>query len=299
MIPTQSQTMRRGHTSRTDALVFTLLLAMMTMVTGPGIVQAQSVGLHPSPRGAPAEASAPGPLTLATPAAPPTTGTPAATPSSGADTNCSVVLGIGAATDACLAYVNAVPESDPVSFIPTSTDNASAEGLGTGEFADFTAAPSTNEFTVQVVADGAPDDVVAEQSFPIEAGIAYVVVLEQRYDESGASLVAVPLNLAPVGEDSSRVAFHHAVTDAAGLSVSGLGAPADPAILPGETTDPVDVAAGTYEVSIGPANDPEQVLATLGVELEPDLSYLVIVGGTTGDDTVTVIYAAAPVAARP
>ena len=234
----------------------------------------------------------------ATPAATPVApapATPAETPARDANAACSIVLGIGDTSSACVAWVNAVPDSDPVSF-SADQGGSLAEGLAYGDFADFTAVPSTDVLSVQATLDGESDDIVAEASVPLDASVAYVIVLEQRYDGEGSALVAVPLDLGALGNGTARLAFHHAVTDAAGLSVSGLDPPSDAAIAPGETTRPIDVAAGQYAATVTPANDAETTLATLDLELEPDLSYLVIVAGTTGDDSVTVIYAAAPVA---
>ena len=240
----------------------------------------------------------------ATPTADPPAATPVETPISGTptprtDAPCSSVLGVGTETDACVAFVNAVPASDPISFVVADADDSGADGLESGDFADFVAVPAATRRAIQSVDDGSPDDVLAEMDVPLDAGTAYVIVLEQRYDETGPSLTAVPLDLAPVAGGTSRLVFHHAVTDAAGLTVVGLDVPSDSVILPGETTNPIQINAGEYAVQLTPANDQSEVLATLDLELESDLSYLVIMGGSTGDETVTVIYAAAPVATQP
>lgn len=288
---------RHRLSHRSIGLGVTVMVALMIAFVAPGSGYAQldtpisvatMVGAQSTPAAASTDIG-----TIGTPAA----ATPS--PSLARSVDCSTVLAIGAATDACVAFVNAVPSSGPVSFTVDGVSNPGAEGVDSGDFADFSAVPTAADLNIQAVVGDAPDEVLAEEIMTLDAGVAYVVVLEQRYDQDGATLVAIPLDLSPPGDGASRVAFHHAVTDAAGLSVIGLDAPSDESILPGETTDPIDVQAGDYELSISPANDQEQVLAGLPLQLESDLSYLVIIGGTTGDQTVTVIYAAAPVADQP
>lgn len=231
-----------------------------------------------------------------TPATPSFRGTPVSTPAVGADEHCSAVLGVGDPADACVAFVNAVPGSSPVDYTIAGTVDALAPDVAAGEFADFVAVPGETDLEISVTPGDASDVVLAADTVRLAAGTASVIVLEQQYDQAGPTLLAVPLNLAPLSTGQARVVFHHAVTDAADLSVLGLGTPSDAPILPGETTDPLDVDAGRAAITVVPANDTQQELATLDLSLEPDLSYLVILGGTTGDQSVTVIYAAAPVA---
>ncbi len=270
----------RQHTTGRAGLVLALIALLITPIFVHGVLNAD-----------PAHASQ---QTAATPA-----GTPIATPGSDADTRCSVVLGIGDEGDACVAIVNAVLLGDAVDFTVPDAADTTATGVGAGEYVDFVAVPAGDESAVEVTDTAAPDVVIADAALDLAPDIAYVIVLEQVYDESTPTLTAVPFDLAPLGTDEARVAFHHAVSDADQLSVLGLDAPSDEGILPGETTDPIDLTGGDYEIDVVPGNAPDQTLATLNVQLEADISYLVIMGGSTGDQTVTVIYAAAPVATRP
>ncbi len=232
----------------------------------------------------------------ASPVATPADMTPIATPRDSADTRCSVVLGTGDDGDACIAFVQAIPALDAVDL--SLGDAAPATGITFGDYVDFIAVASDDDVPVQITDSAAPDLLIADASLDLQPDLAYVVVLEQAYDGDGPTLTAVPIDLAPLGADESRLAFHHAVTDAAQLAVLGLAPPSDEAISPAETTDPITIEAGAFAVEVVPANEPDDVLATLDLQVEPGLSYLVIVAGTTGDQTVQVIYSAAPVAAE-
>ncbi len=225
-------------------------------------------------------------------------GTPIATPGSDADTPCSVILGIGDEGDACAAFVNAVLVGDAVDFSVSDAPDATAIGVEAGEYVDFVSVPA-GDSTFDVTDTAGTEVVITEAALDLDADVAYVIVLEQGYDESRPALTAVPLDLAPLSADRARIAVHHAVSDADQLSFLGLDAPSGAAIPPGETTDPIDLASGEYGIDVVPGNAPDQILVTLDVQLEAELSYLLIIGGSTGDQTVTVIYAAAPVATRP
>lgn len=225
-------------------------------------------------------------------------GTPITTPGSDIDTRCSVVLGIGDDGDACVAFVNALLPGGAVDFTVADSSRSTATGVGAGEYVDFVPVPADGGSAFEVRDTATPEVVIAEAALELDPDIAYVVVLQQAYDESTPNLIAVPVDLAPLGTDEARIAFHHAVSDADQLSVLGLDGPSDEGILPGETTGSIDLAGGDYGIDIVPGNAPDQILATLDVQLEADLSYVVIIGGSTGDQTLTVIYAAAPVATR-
>lgn len=232
----------------------------------------------------------------ASPATMQSSATPIATPPSTTATRCSVVLGIGASGDACVAFVQAVPGLDAVDLTLGEGDDATETDIAFGDYVDFAAVSSGDEMSVQVNDSASPDLHIAEASLNLQPDVAYAVVLEQAYDGDGPVLTAVPIDLAPLGPDESRLMFHHAVTDAAQLSVLGLPAPSDQQIAPGETTSPITVEAGPFSVDVVPGDEPDDVLASLDVQLEASLSYIVIVAGTTGDQTVQVVYAAAPVA---
>ena len=227
------------------------------------------------------------------------TGTPIATPGNDADTRCSVILGIGEAGDACVAFVNALLVGDAVDFSVSDAPDASAIAVGAGEYVDFVSVPASDDSTIDVTDTAASEVVITEAALDLAPDTAYVIVLGQVFDESTPALTAVPIDLAPLDADATRIAFHHAVSDADQLSVLGLDAPSGAAILPGETTDPIDLASGDYGIDVVPGNAPDQILATVDIQLESELSYLVIIGGSTGDQTVTGIYAAAPVATGP
>ena len=266
----------RGPRWRSLVAVLTLVIALATMC------QVATTG----PTGAVS------PVRQATPSGSPPAGTPAASPAPSTTAPCSVVLGIGTATDACVAFVNAVPAGDPVSLATSEGPAVLVEALETGEFADFIAVPGDTDIILEATAG---DTVLGNVTVRLAAGTAAVIVLEERYDTAGLVFRTVPVDLAPLPAGQARLVFHHAVTDAAELAVLGLDAPSDGAILPGETTGPITVDAGPSTVTVVPANARDQVLANLDLVLEADLSYVVIIGGTTGDQTVVAIYAAAPV----
>ena len=232
----------------------------------------------------------------ATPVATQTSVTPIATPQPTTNARCSVVLGIGDEGDACVAFVQAIPGLEPADLTLGDGDEPNATGIVFGDYVDFIAAPTAREVQVQITGNASSGLLIADAALTLEPDVAYVVVLEQAYDGDGPALTAVPVDLAPLGPEESRVSFHHAVTDAAPLSVLGLTAPSDKEIGPGQTTDPIIVEAGSITVDVVPGNDPNDVLATLAPELEPGLSYLIVISGTTGDETVQIIYSAAPVA---
>lgn len=258
------------------------VLALATLLSVPASVS----GMVPG-RGLTSNQSA------ATPA-----GSPVALPVNGADERCTTVLAIGDDGDACVAFVNALPESDPVDVSLAGVNGSIATDVNTGDYVDFVAVPADDTSTFTAIDSSAPDLVTGEGALSLDPGIAYVVILERAFDASTPSLTAVPLDLAPLGEETARVAFHHAISDAAQISVLGLNAPSDKEIQPGETTTPIDLPAGQLQVDVVPGNAQDVSLATLDLQLEADLSYLVILGGTTGDQTVAIIYAASPVAAQ-
>ena len=225
--------------------------------------------------------------------------TPIATPQISAETRCSVVLGTGEDGDACVAFVQAIPALDPVDLTLGESDDTTATDVAFGNYVDFDVVSVDRDLSVRITDSASPDLLIVDASLDLQPDIAYVVVLEQAYDGDGPTLTAVPIDLTPLGPEESRLAFHHAVTDAAQLSVLGLESPSDEEIVPGKTTDQITVEAGSFAVEVVPGNEPTEVLATLDLQLEPGLSYLVIVGGTTGDQSVQVLYAAAPVGTAP
>lgn len=211
--------------------------------------------------------------------------TPVATPTTIAP--CSSVIGVGSAGDACVAVVNTL--AGPVALGPGASSGLTGGDIPAGAFVDFAAVPGGDLDPGDLPTTGATDLTLA-------GGRAYVLVIGQAYDQLGPSVALAPIDLSRLPEGQSRLAFHHAVTDAADLGFVPDGLPEGSALLPGETTEGIAVASGSVRFDVLPALDRSILLATLTADLEPGISYLVIVGGTTADGSLRVVYAAAPVA---
>ncbi len=273
----RGQTNRRSFGLVTLAMTLLLPVALISMLAaGPTVARLQP------------EASPIGDQAVATPV-----GTPGN--ESTADVRCTEVFGTGDEGDACVAFVHAVPTLEPVDFTLEGGDEAAASDVAFGNFVDFIAV-STNDVTVEISDTASPDLLITESSLELQPDRAYALVLEQAYNQDAPTVTAVPIDLAPLGPEASRLVFHHSVSDADELSVLGLAPPFDARIAPGATTDPITVDAGASSIDVVPGNERDDVLATLTVQLEPGISYLVIIGGTTSDTPLAVIYAAAPVA---
>jgi hypothetical protein len=226
----------------------------------------------------------------------PTAGTPAASPSaSDAPVPCSVLLGIGEETDACLSVVNALPGPDGIMLSLAGTTSDDLSDLAFGAFVDFFPITPGGTTDVRIMAADGSESLLGESAVALEPGTAYVLVASLQYDAEEPTVTAVPVNLGPLPAGKARVAIHHAVTDAAELALQGVPAPLSDGVDPGASTDGAILDAGSYGVTLVPAGDPEIPLAELTLEIEPGLSYIAVIAGTTGDQSILLLYAAAPV----
>lgn len=285
MLITQSAARgRRRHrlATRRSSTLLTFATIIITFVLWDGASTQLTTAVQPS-----------GSDLIATPS----TATTIASPISEVNAPCSVVLETGDVGDSCVAFVQAVPGLDAVDLSIGTGGGATATNVAYGEYVDFIATPTDEDVTVQITNSVSPEALIADESLSLLPDVAYVVILEQAYDEGEPTLSAVPIDLAPLGPEESRLAFHHSVTDADALSILGFASPSDEEITPGATTDQIIVDSGASDVDVVPANNRDDILATLNLQLEPKLSYLLIVGGSTSDQSVSVIYTAAPVAA--
>jgi hypothetical protein len=168
-------------------------------------------------------------------------------------------------------------------------------------FADFTAFSPDERLEIAITPAGDAATMALEEAFELEADQAYVLVVENRFPDYALDLTLLPLNLAPLATDQARVMLYHAVSDAGPLAVLGLPQPLDQGIEANASSEPAEILAGRYEVTVVPDEARETVLMQGELQLEAGLSYVVVLTGLTTDATVIFAFAAAPVAvdARP
>jgi hypothetical protein len=262
-----------------------MVVALAVILASLAVVAAASgaAGVRPTGAQLPSRAQGATPETIATPGGP-------------QELPCASTLGFERTLDACVAFVNTLPDAGAVTLAISGQTDAALSDIEFAEFADFVPVTVTEPRQLELLGGAAGDGPLATLDVSLEPGIAYVIVAWETYEQVEPILSAVPIDLAPVGADEARVAFFHGVTDAAALAVTGVPVPLDASILPGEATDADTIDAGSVDVEVVPGEVRDQVLFGDELQFEPGVSYLVLLAGTTGVGNTTFVYASAPTA---
>ena len=206
---------------------------------------------------------------------------------------CGVVLGAGPIDAVCAQVVHAAFGPGPLwVFLDDSVDPI-AGPIVPGTVAPFLAMPA-GEHRLRFVADGSgPEDAVAEVTIDQSAGQA-VTVLVIPVGE-GVEVRTASVDLGSLPEGQARVRISHA-RDGEGPvdAILGDGTLLAEGLAAGETSEAVDIQAGTVTLALRVSGDEVIVLPEFEIVVETGLGYEVIVIGRGGEAEPEVIVVGHP-----
>ncbi len=212
--------------------------------------------------------------------------------SSVARLDCSAVLGIGEPTDVCVRAVHGSPDAGPVNVFIDG--ELAIEALEFGQGSEFAALPAGN-YRIQVAPaeagagpGGIDQSALIDLTLPLQSGEAVDLAIFGPAAE--LELRQFTLELSDVRPGEARVQLFHGSADAGPVDVAIAGGDV---LFPVATyllaADSVAVEAGTYDLEVRPAGQPDVVLAVPGVELAAGQSYQLYAIGNVGDETLMVL----------
>ncbi|MGM0592760.1 MAG: DUF4397 domain-containing protein, partial [Halobacteriota archaeon] len=116
-------------------------------------------------------------------------------------------------------------------------------------------------YQVTITAAGDPETVVFDDEIDVGSAFYTVAAIGELDDETFEPVVLVDARAA-------LVRLFHAATDAPAVDVLADGEPLFADVEFGDSTDYVAVPAGSYELSVTPADTPDTVVASFDVDLE-------------------------------
>jgi Domain of unknown function (DUF4397) len=212
-------------------------------------------------------------------------------------TPCGETLGVESQIDdACLQFVHASADSGAVDVY--LEDTLIAQGLEAGTYTEFEAFPNGDSRSLKVVsAGGSADDPLVDTSIDLNTGTAYQVVLGGNADD--LKLETISLDLSPLPESQSRLTLTHLSPDADNVDViitDGDTLFEDVGFE--DTTDPIVVDSGTYDIQVKKSGEDTVYLRTTDFTVDAGFAYSLIAYGNTGDGSFTVLVIEAPVTVR-
>ena len=208
---------------------------------------------------------------------------------------CATVLGLEAGDDAsCVRVVHASPGSPAVDVYVNGSPGVA--GLAFGTATEFVAIPAGDDVKIQVTAEGAAlDTAVIDSDQDLVAGQAYDMVAVGPLDE--IELTVTELNLTPLPEGQARVRVTHAAPDVEGIDISVAESEA---LIEGvdykATSDYAVVDAGEYTFQV--RTDDDTIAIQQDAQLEPGMSYDLLVVGRADDSTLALLVLSAQAAER-
>ncbi len=191
--------------------------------------------------------------------------------------DCTAVLGVGAAGDACVSIVHASPDAPNVDIYVNG--ERALSNLAFGWWSGWLALPA-GEHQVQVAPTGtSADDAVIDATVEVEAGIAYQVAATGFVADITPQIYSIDLN--GVADGNARVNVFHTVPDAPAVDVAVTGGD----VLVGELafpnmSDSLDVPAGSYDLEVRISGTEDVALPLPGVQLEANTLYNVYAIGS-------------------
>lgn len=206
-----------------------------------------------------------------------------ATPQAMAGVDCTAMLGVGSAGDACISVVHASPDAPNVDIY---VDGALAiSNVGFGWWTDWVALPA-GDHQIQVTATGAAVDTsVIDATLNLQAGVAYQVAATGFLSAITPQVYEIDLSNMPA--DSARVQVMHTVPDAPAVDI----ALTDGDVLVAGLEFPMasgnlDVPAGSYDLEVRIGGTMDIALPLPGVELSANTLYQVYAIGSAEAGTI-------------
>ena len=176
-----------------------------------------------------------------------------------------------------------VPDAPAVDVYVDGSEALS--GLGFRDVTGYLPVPA-GERTVRITPAGEPNTTVFEGDASLDAGRTTIAATGEL-DENGYELEVRSYDDESGLHDPSKalVRVVHASPDAPPVTVSANGSPLFEDLSFGGATDYAEVPPGQYEISVGPASDPGQSVATFDLSVDGCSIYTVFAAGyLTPDD---------------
>ena len=209
---------------------------------------------------------------------------------------CTEVLDIaGSPEDACVRLVHAAPDAPAVdAYI---NDAQVAADLSFGTATEYAAVPSGGGRGVRVVAAGGnAEESVLDDSFDLDPGQAYEIVVQGGGTDLGFNITGVDLR--PVAEGQARLRVIHASPDAGAVNIGVEGRDDNlyEGVDFGNATDYVILDAGDYPIEVRPGDDDMTVALRSDITLEEATVYDLVAIGRPDDRSLSLLVLTAPVA---
>ncbi|MDQ2652200.1 MAG: DUF4397 domain-containing protein [Chloroflexota bacterium] len=209
---------------------------------------------------------------------------------------CAEVLDIaGSPEDACVRVVHAAPDAPAIdAYI---NDAQVAADLSFGTATEYAVVPSGGDRGVRVVAAGGDtEESILDDSFDLDPGQAYEILVQGGGTDLGFAITGVDLR--PVAENQARMRVIHASPDA---GVVNIGVEGDEANLFegvdfGNATEYVILDAGNYPIEVRPGDEDMTVALRSDITLEEGMVYDLVAIGRPDDRSLTLLVLTAPVA---
>jgi hypothetical protein len=231
----------------------------------------------------------------------------AATPGAAAPTAATSVTAAQAASPVATPYANAVPCTNLfgialgnacVIFLQASSDTGAVDVYVDGVLAvphvafaalgDYVPVAS-GQRRIQLTPSGAPlSDALIDTRLTFADGVPYeVAAIGRRAD---LRLQALPVNTAPLSDNTSRLRVVQASPDAPAVNLAFTGgSPILRNVAYPTASQYVDVAAGTYDMRALASDSGNLVVPLPGTVLAPNRVYSIYIAGLVADATLTPI----------
>jgi len=202
---------------------------------------------------------------------------------------CVEALGVGAEGDACVNIVHASPDAPAVDVYVDG--EAALTGFAFGEASGWVALPA-GEHQIQVAATGSEiDTAVIDADVELVAGEAYEVAATGLLTEIAPQIY--PVDLSAVGteaEPMSRIRVVHTSPDAPAVDIAVMdGDVLISNLMFPDSSDYLEVPAGTYDLEVRLAGTTDVALELPGVAFEEGTVYSVYAIGLAEDGSLTVL----------
>lgn len=205
---------------------------------------------------------------------------------------CSELLGVGAATDACVRLIHASPDAGAVDIYVG--DDPIIQNLSYGEATAF-AALNDDDGRIRVVPAGEGwDAAVLDETFGFGTAQAYEVSvlgsLLNDDDDEGLRLRQDEIDLTPLPPGQTRVRVVNALTNADGIDlIVNAGDPLFDDVSFGDAEGYEVLDAGTYDLGVDSNDETDAIVATQSVQMDEGVAYDLFVIGRADDGTAQIL----------
>jgi hypothetical protein len=210
---------------------------------------------------------------------------------------CADTLGVGETTDACVRLVHTSADAGEVDIYVD--DQIVAQAITYGTVTEFAAIGSGDHELKVVPTGGTVDDAWVTESVSFNEGWAYQATVlgiaeEDDIGDNDLRLTLNAIDLTPLADNQTRLRVTHAVSDADAVDiVVGSSANLFSELDFGDTTDDVDIEAGSYDI-VATDEDGAVVAEASSVQLEAGMAYDILAIGLVGESSVQYLILATP-----